>query len=286
VTVLNALIGRAFDLLLAPVEQFPPIVGVAAVALITAVPMLLVFRAVSDQKRLAAVKRAIVGALFEVRLFNDDLPAILRAQAEILKHNLHYLRLSLVPMLWLAVPLGLALAHLEYHFAYGGPAEGQPILVKAQLRSAANTPRGASNGSASGAREQPVVLEAPESVQVLTAAIWFPTTNEVLWRVSGARSGEYELRIHVGDETLTKTLRVGDGIGRRSPVREEPGFLSQLTNPAEPPLPAGSALASVSVAYEPEAIRIWGWNLPWMVVYFALTILFAVPLRRPLKVTI
>ena len=55
------------------------------------------------------MKRQIHACLFEIRLFNDDLPAILRSQMEILRHNLNYLRLSAVPMLWMIVPLVIVL---------------------------------------------------------------------------------------------------------------------------------------------------------------------------------
>ncbi len=40
-----------------------------------------------------------------MRLYNDDLPALLRAQGEALRHNLSYVGLSLVPLLITAVPL-------------------------------------------------------------------------------------------------------------------------------------------------------------------------------------
>ena len=56
--------------------------------------MLIVFKKTSNQARLEAVKKQIHACLFELRLFSDDLPAILRAQGEILRHNLRYLGLS------------------------------------------------------------------------------------------------------------------------------------------------------------------------------------------------
>ena len=71
--------------------------GLAVVSLATAILMLLSFKRTSNQTRLAAVKRQIHAAIFEIRLFNDDLRAIFRAQREILRHNLTYLRLSLRP---------------------------------------------------------------------------------------------------------------------------------------------------------------------------------------------
>jgi uncharacterized membrane protein (DUF106 family) len=96
---LNALLVPVFDAALIPFRSMPPLVGLAIVSLVTAVGMLVVFRRTSNQARLAEVKRSIHASLFEMRLFNDDLRAILRAQAEILRHNATYLRLSMVPML-------------------------------------------------------------------------------------------------------------------------------------------------------------------------------------------
>ena len=65
------------------------------------------FRATSNQDAIAAVKRKIQAGIFEIRLFNDDLRAMFRAQVDILRHNLTYIRLSLAPMVWMIVPLVL-----------------------------------------------------------------------------------------------------------------------------------------------------------------------------------
>ena len=94
--MLNAALDRLFDLLLWPFQQLSPIVGLSFVSLLTAAAMLLVVKATSDQQRLADAKRAMAAALFEIRMFNDDLPALFRAQGEMLKQNAAYLRLSLV----------------------------------------------------------------------------------------------------------------------------------------------------------------------------------------------
>ena len=95
--MVNAALRALFDALLLPFRSLPPIVGLLVVSLVVSIGMLLVFKRTSNQARLEAVKRQIHACLFEIRLFNDDLPAILRAQVEILRHNLRYLGLSLVP---------------------------------------------------------------------------------------------------------------------------------------------------------------------------------------------
>ena len=285
-SILNAVLSSTFDLLLLPFQQLPPIVGLAVVSLATAVAMLLVYGATSDQRRIAEVKRGMVAALFEIRLFNDDLAALFRAQGEMLRHNAAYLRLSLVPMLWLIVPIGLVVAQLEFRYGYAGPTRGQPVLVKAHLRAAtAGHVETEAAGDFSTAHAPAAVLDAPKQIHLLTSAVWFPETQEVIWRVTPDAPGEYVLNATINGGTFAKTFDATDRVVRRSPVRLSAGVLNQLMYPAEPPLPGSAGVTSISVSYPSRSIRVLRWDLPWLVVYFGLSMLFALMLRKPLGVT-
>ena len=281
-TILNALLASAFDLLLFPFRQLPPIVGLSVVSLLTAAGMLLVFRAKSDQQRIEQVKRAMVAALFEIRLFNDDLPALFRAQGEMLKQNAAHLRLSLVPMLWMIVPIGLIAAQLEFQYGYAGLTPGQPALIKARVRQS-TTPL--AEPAAVSLPVSAASLEAPKEIRVLTAGAWFPATQEIIWRVMADVPGEYVLNAKVDGGTFTKTVDATDRVVRRSPVRVAAGFMNQMMYPAEPPLPDGGIVSSISVGYPSRAIRVLRWELPWVVVYLVLSMAFAVALRKPFGVT-
>lgn len=282
-TILNAFLASAFDLLLFPFRQLPPIVGLSVVSLLTAAGMLLVFRATSDQHRIEHVKRAMMAALFEIRLFNDDLPALFRAQGEMLKQNAAYLRLSVVPMLWMIVPIGLVVAQLEFRYGYAGLAPGEPALVKVHLRQA--TAPQTEPEAASGALSPSASLEVPKGIHVLTSGAWFPATQEVIWRVMPDVPGEYVLNARVDGGAFSKTIDATDRVVRRSPVRVAAGFLNQLVYPAEPPLPGGGVVTSISVGYPSRAIRLLRWELPWAIVYLVLSMTFAIALRKPFGVT-
>jgi uncharacterized membrane protein (DUF106 family) len=275
--LINAGLVGLFDVLLAPFRLLPPLAGLAVVSLLTAVAMLVVFRRTSDQTKLAAVKRSIHAALFEIRLFNDDLRAVLRAQAEILRHNATYLRLSMVPMLWVIVPLVLVVAQLQFYYGYTPIRPGRPVLVKAALRNGAVAT--ASGGDLAS-------LEASATVRVETPALYLPAAGEIVWRIAPEADGAYELRVHVGGETQTKTLVVADGVARRSPIRPAASFLDQVLYPSESPLPADSALSSIAVGYADGTVDVFGWGIHWMIVYFALSIAFAFALRKPFGVVL
>jgi hypothetical protein len=264
-----------FDLLMAPFAAGPPIVSLVLVSLLVSVLMLVVFKRTSDQAALAAVKRKIHAGLFEIRLFNDDLRAILRAQNEILRHNLTYLRLSLWPMLFLLPPLVLVIAQLQFHYGYEGLRPGQKALLQVDLEP----------GADGGARPS-AVLNLPAGLRAETEAVWIKGESQLLWRLVAEREGDYVLGLDVAGARLTKTVRVTPLTVRLSPVRVDSGFLSQLLYPAEPPLPSGSPVRAVHLSYPGREVSVLGHGMHWMIPFFALSIVFAFALRGVFKVTI
>jgi hypothetical protein len=247
-------------------------VGLAAVSVLTAVCLLLVVKATSNQAAIGAARRAMMAALFEIRLFNDDLPAVFRAQGDMLRQNATYLRLALAPILWTFVPITLVVAHLDTHYGYAGLAPGETVLVKATVSTA----------------QQPMdaALEAPESIQVSTPAVWLPAVRELVWKVKPERRGQFVLTARVNGGTFIKTLDVTNRVVRRSPARISGGLLDQLMYPAERPLPKEAVVRSISFKYPSRGISVFGWDWPWIVVYLVLSIGSAMVLKGPLGVAI
>ena len=102
--LINDLLRPVFDLLQGPLAGLPAFVGILLWSIPVGVFALWIFGKTSNQERIAEVKRRIHAGLFEIRLFNDDLRAIMRAQGEILRHVLHYQALALKPMIFILPP--------------------------------------------------------------------------------------------------------------------------------------------------------------------------------------
>ncbi|HME68900.1 MAG TPA: hypothetical protein VKM54_03430 [Myxococcota bacterium] len=280
----NTLLRGLFDFLLFPFRTLPPMVGLFLVSLVTAVGVLLVFKATSNQERLATVKRQIQACIFEIRLFNDDLVAILRSQMDVLRYNFTYLRLTAVPTLWIVVPLLLVLAQLQFHYGYRGLEPGQTCLVKVKLRSGWEKIPALAMVDPSGRPR--ASLEVPSGLAVETPAVWIPSERELDWRIRAEQWGDYEASLRLGGESYTKTVQVRQGVRRRSPVRLESGFLNQLLYPAEDPLPGNGPIESITLGYKDGTVSIFGWHLEWYIAFFGLSILLTFALRKPFKVTI
>jgi hypothetical protein len=205
-----------------------------------------------------------------MRLFNDDLVLLFRAQGDVLRHTLSYLRHSFAPTAWLVLPMLALLLHMEFRFGYSGLAAGDTVLLKASVADPSST----------------VSLEAPGGIEVQTAAVHLPSDREIVWRIRPRAAGAYELRVHAGSEILTKTLVVSDAVARRSPVRPGAGFIEQVLNPSEPPLSDATGVSALSVAYPERPFTIAGWDIGWSGVYLLLTLVFAFALKGFFGVTI
>ena len=89
----------------------------------------------------------------------------------------------------------------------------------------------------------------------------------------------------MGQESLTKSVRVAGGTELRSPVKPS-SFWEQIIWPAESPVPRGSQVEAIRVDYVDGEIDMFGWGTHWIIAFFILTMVFAFALQKPLGVKI
>ncbi len=92
--------------------------------------------------------------------------------------------------------------------------------------------------------------------------------------------------MRIGDEVFGKGVLVTEGVVRRAPVRPSNRFVDQLFNPVERPLPGDAPVESITVTYPEAQVGFFFWDAHWRVVFFILTIVAALVLQRPFKVTL
>jgi len=288
--IVNQGIGAIFDGLLLPFRSLPEWVALTVLSLLTAVGVLIVYKKTSDQSRIDYVKRRIEAYFYEIRLFNDDLRAILRAQGGILRYNGAYVALNLVPLLVMIVPFALIMAQLQAHYGWTGLRADEPVLVKATL--AEDWEQGGAIQSVDGKPQ--LTLNVPSNMSVETRSVWIPSNRELAWRLVPSEGGEYEIGLSGASDALaSKQLFVADVDGKRAPVRHQPDFLNQLLYPGEAPLPTESPVRSIEVAYPERVLDLFGYSLhavagipAWMIIYFVLSMIFAFALKGRFGVTI
>ena len=83
------------------------------------------------------LKRRIHAGIFEIRLFNDDLRSIARAQFDVFGQVLKQLALTLVPLLWMLIPFAIVIPQLQFRYGYSGLRPGEATLLEVTMRGGA-----------------------------------------------------------------------------------------------------------------------------------------------------
>jgi hypothetical protein len=161
--------------------------SLAAIAAVTAVAMLWVFRRFSKQERLALVKRQIRAQLYAMRLFAAEPALIWRAQKQLLIWNARYLAVMLPPAAILVVPSILLFAQLDKSYGRRPVAPGETAIVTAIFSDAADL------------RSLEPTLEGRGFV-VETTAVRLPDRHQACWRIRAvnAVAGGVPLRVSGG----------------------------------------------------------------------------------------
>lgn len=245
------------------------------ISLLTGLFMLLVFRFTSNQEGIREVKDKIKAHLLELRLFKDSFSVSIRAQGNILRYNLKYIGYSAKPMLIMIVPLILIITQLNLWFGYQSLSPGQRVIVKVKLKEGIN-PLGIKLSIASS-----------QGLEIETPPLRIEEEREIDWRLRADEEGTMDLVVIIDGERQSKELAISQkSLCRLSPSRVSKGILAQLLSPGEPPLPSDSPIEAIEVGYPSKNMNLLGWHIHWLIVYFALSIIFGFSLKGLFKVEI
>src|ERR1700704_1435655 len=125
----NSAIDGLLKLFFGAFSWAPPVVGLAVLSAIVGVAMLWVFGKTSNQARMKQIKRKVYASLLELRVFADEPAVTWRAQKSLFAANLRYMGLALKPALWMIVPMGLLILHMESFYGRAPLAVGREAVV-------------------------------------------------------------------------------------------------------------------------------------------------------------
>jgi hypothetical protein len=113
--------------------------------------------------QMKAVQRRGSASLLELRVFADEPTVTCRAQKALFAANLRYLALSLKPAMWMALPMGLLLIHLESFCGRAPlPLDREAVVTNgdgaflepAIARASTSRAGGGGSGGSAGARDR------------------------------------------------------------------------------------------------------------------------------------
>jgi len=238
-----------------------PLVLVLALSIVIGLLMVIVFRYTSDQKAIGRAKDRLKAHLLAVRLFQDQLPVVMRAYARILRGTGTYLRLAFTPFLIAILPITFLIIQMDRYFGFVPLRPAQTFLVEARF----NDPAAANQ----------VELQLPPELASSAPAVHIPSDKEkeVVWRLVAQREGQYDIHIAAVGQTVSKQVLVSPGLARISPVRLRGNFWERMFTSGEPALADNSPIQSIAITYPPRVINFAWMEWNWIVLFFVVSLI-------------
>jgi hypothetical protein len=236
-----------------------PLLLVLVISIVIGLLMVVVFRYTSDQKAIGRAKDRLKAHLLAVRLFQDQLPVVMRAYGKILRGTGSYLRLAFTPFLIAILPITFLIVQLDRYFGWMPLETAQTFLVEAQV----DDPAALNEAS----------LQLPPELSGSAPAVHIPKENRVAWRVLAGREGQYDIHIAVAGQTVSKQVVVAPGLARISPVRLRGDFWERMFTSGEPALADNSPVRSIAISYPPRAIDFAWMEWNWIVLFFVVSLI-------------
>lgn len=274
------LINTVTDLLVMPFGWAPPLAGIFLVSFIAAVVLLVLFKFLSDQERIAFHKNRIFGYILEIGLFRDQFKKTIVNQGLILKHNLIYFRYVAVPLLVMIIPVMLTCMQLENRIGYRPLAAGDRFNVQVQMeRSSTEHPDLALDT---------VTLEPSTGIVFETPLLRIPEDGSihVRARLAGNDAGQF-IRVMSGSRELAvKRVVNSDDHRGFSPETCKALSLAFILNTGEAPIRDSSPVSAVRIDYPKRAYPFLVWRLSPVIYFFILSLGFGFLVKPLIRVNI
>ncbi len=246
----NRLANYAFDACMAPLAALGRWAEILGVAAVLGIVVSLIFAALVRRERLRQARDELWAALFEIWLYRREPLLVWQAQLALLKANLRYSGILLVPLVLSLLASAPLLIQAHYRFALAPIPSGAETLLTAVLaRPTADM------------AHMDCKLEWVQGTGALSPSVREPVLHRLVWRLRPEGSGEHVLRVTGCGQTVEFPLYVGGFAGSIAPARQA-GVLAHLFAPRALPLKDDSDWGRIYVEYPRAGIE----RLVWLMV--------------------
>jgi len=233
-----------------------PLAIVIVVSLVVGLLMVVLFGYTSDQKAIGIAKDQLKAHLLAVRLYRDQIPVVMRSYGKILRGTGRYLKLAFKPLLYVIIPITLLIVQIDRYLGATPIPPNVPFLLTVHTGSDVLND---------------VTLDLPAEIAMTAPPVHVPSTNEIIWRLTGSKEGKYEMKIVAAGQSAAKVVSVGGDLPRISTVRLRGNFWERMFSSAEPALPENSPIESISINYPDRDIEVAGYGMNWIWLFFILS---------------
>jgi hypothetical protein len=269
----NLALAWLLGLIAWPFELVSAWLALFVISALAGVGLLWLFGRVSAQDKIRAVKKQIMASVIESVLFRHDIALCLRAQWRMLLLGLQYFARAVPPLLILAVPCLVLLAHLNLRYGYHGLNPGTSALLTVKVRDPNSLETLSLEGTATG-------LE-------LIGPVRIPEQREAVFRLDSKTVGISEFQLKLDNARVASlTIPVQSQVvnGNKYSFQLASSALGMLLYPSSQQLPA--AIESVFLELPEQDYSLLGFQLHWAIFFFVISLLAGLVASKRLGVAI
>lgn len=197
-------IANFINPVLHPLVEIHPLLAVAIVSFLIALFNALIYKWLTDQHKMKALKDEMKKMQQEVRKYKDNAAKMMEIQGKLMQRNLDYMKQSFKPTLVTMIPILIILGWMTGHLAYDAIAPNVPVMVTMTFAKA-------ETGDAT--------LQVPLGMQIVgdeTQTI-DEKTHSITWKVKG-KEGKYNLEFVKDGEVVKQPIIITSGLDYAKPI--------------------------------------------------------------------
>jgi hypothetical protein len=273
-------LNRLFDIVSFTQSAGARYVYIVLMSLISAVIFLLIFKKTSNQQKITYHKDQILGHVLQIPLYKDRFGLIFLSIFNIVKHNILYIQQTLIPLLFMLIPLIILMVQINNRCGYEPLHPGQQFVIQAEL-----------NANAGSETLDSLYCETSPVVQLETPALRIETERTVFWRARIVEQHSDSLPvIRVGngasEQPIERSVVTEYGGKRFSPEKKQWSFWNSVFTNAEGFLPADTPLSSITIRYQRAGYALFFWRVDAIILYFVFTLIFTFAMKGVFRVKI
>ena len=239
--------------------------------------LIVIFKYTSNQKAIAKVRDDIKANMLALKLYKDSIGVTLRSQGKVFKGAFALLFHSIRPMAVMILPVILLLAQMSLWYHNRPLKVGEKSLLTVTLDENFDL-------------NENKVTVVGDGFEVETGPVRLLSKNQVYWEIRATKEGYHNIDITAGDGQFNKSLSIGEGFMKVSPIRPGGDWEHIIYNPLEKPFGADSVVKSIIIDYPERMSKITGskWYelYFWMIYFFVVSMIFALICKPFFKVRI
>ncbi len=273
-------LNRLFDIVSFTPGAIACYIYIVLISLVSAVIFLLIFKKTSNQQKITYHKDKVLGHVLQIPLYKDRFGLIFLSILNIVKHNILYIRQTLIPLLFMLVPLLILMVQINNRCGYEPLQPGRQFVIQAEV-----------DADAGSEILESLSCETSPEIELETPALRIETEHAVFWRagiVEESSGGLPIIRIGNGSsgQSVERAVAITSRHRRFSPEKKRWSFWNAVFTNAEGFLPADAPVSSITIQYQRAGYALLFWHVDAIILYFVFTLVFTFALKGVFQVKI